>query len=184
MTLKKLGAAAIAVAAVLALAAGGMWITGGGDGRWQHHTSISISRPASEVFPWLVEPDRLMQWLGGLREITPLTEGDPRVGARSRDVVESHGERFDLETTITEFDPPRLLSVRVEGEAFTMAGRYELERRNGATELTYTIDTQFDGFFFALFEPVIGVSAERKIDADLARLKAAVESTRPAAPGA
>ncbi|MGD8376441.1 MAG: SRPBCC family protein [Acidobacteriota bacterium] len=164
------------VLGVFVLVLAGLWIAGGGDGRWVHTATIRIDRPPEAIFPWLTEPEKLKVWVDGLLESTPVTHDGLRVGSRSREVVKEHGERFEMETVITELNPPGLLGATITGESFESRVRYELRGREGATELTYFTDTQFDGLLFRVMEPLIGASAADRIDADLERLKKAVES--------
>ena len=37
--------------------------------------SIEIARPAGEVFPWLVDSDKRLQWVSGLVASEPLRDG-------------------------------------------------------------------------------------------------------------
>ena len=120
--------------------------------------------------------DKRMAWIDGLVESTPLTDDGLKVGARSREVMEDHGERFEFEIVITEPNPPGLLGVRIASEFFDSRVRYELRDRGGVTNLSYFGDTQFGGFLFRLMEPVVAASAEAKIAADLETLKRLVVS--------
>ena len=93
-------------------------MAGGASGRAVNQAAIEIERPAAEVFPWLTEPEKLRQWIGGRVETAPLTEGRPRVGARSREVVVMGKGRTEMESEVTALEPGRLLAVRLASPGF------------------------------------------------------------------
>jgi uncharacterized protein YndB with AHSA1/START domain len=89
------------------------------------HTVV-VARPPAEVFPYLVEPDLMQRWIGGLIEFTPLDDS-PRVGARSRQRVEQAGRTWDVESEIVELVPNQRLAARATSSAFASTLSYALE---------------------------------------------------------
>ena len=87
---------------------------------------IEIEAPRERVFAWLVEPELMLRWIGGLREFHPL-DPEPGVGARSRQVVDVAGRRMDVESRITAFEPGRLVAAELDGKGFHVDTRHELE---------------------------------------------------------
>jgi uncharacterized protein YndB with AHSA1/START domain len=139
---------------------------------------VEIERPAAAVFPWLLEPERLAQWIGGLVETEPLTEGEPRVGSRSREVVEERGRSYVLETELTALEPGERLEARItSGAGFTCESSYRLDEREGRTRLTCVLETEYKPFVARLFAPLVTRQAQRKLESDLARLKELVEAS-------
>jgi uncharacterized protein YndB with AHSA1/START domain len=98
--------------------------------------SVEIERPAAAVFPYLTDGEKLRQWVGGLVESTALTEGGARVGAKSREVVEERGQRFELETEITTCVPNEALQARITSQGFETLSTYRLQEDGGRTRLT------------------------------------------------
>ena len=50
-------------------------------------TAIDIAASPSDVFPWLIEPDRLARWIGGFVRSEAITDGQYTRRSRSRDVL-------------------------------------------------------------------------------------------------
>ncbi len=137
------------------------------------HT-VEIARRPAEVFPFLVEADRMKQWIGGLVEFTPLGEG-PGVGSRSRQRVEQAGRTWDVESEIVELEPDRRLTARMRASAFTSVVGYRLEDADGGTRLTGSVEVEPRGLGGRVLGGLAGLAAERKLVADLGRLKSVLE---------
>jgi hypothetical protein len=116
----------------------------------------------------------MRRWIGGLVEFTPIDEG-PRVGARSLQKVEQGGRTWEVESTILELVPGERLTARAEARAFTTTLAYDLEPADGTTRLTGTVETALKGLGGRLLGGVAARAAERKLAADLERLKALVD---------
>ena len=101
---------------------------------------VEIGAPPATVFPWLVDPDRLARWISGFVGSEPIGSGEVRVGSRSRDIIEAEGRRLELETEIIELLPGERLAVRITSSGRDQFDSYDLDARDGATELTYRSD--------------------------------------------
>lgn len=137
--------------------------------------AITIDAPRELVFRWLTEPELMQRWIGGLLEFEPLEPG-PALGSRSRQVMRIKGQSFELESVITSFDPPAALDVRVEHKGFDSTSAYGLEEHEGHTHLTATIETTYKLFANRLLGGLVTREAQKKLVADLSRLKSLLES--------
>jgi uncharacterized protein YndB with AHSA1/START domain len=142
-----------------------------------HRAETSINGTPERVFPWLTQPDLLTQWLGGLVESIPQGDGRLAVGARSREVIEDNGRRFTVESEVVGLEPGRLLAVNLTGDMFDIVSRYRLESAGATTRVQHTMDTRYKGIT-RLFAPFLRGAVQRKLDADLARLKGLVEEQK------
>lgn len=140
--------------------------------------AVEIDVPPEDVFPWLAESDRRLRWMGALVESEPLTEGPAAVGSRFRDVFEEHGRRVELAAELVEFDPPRRLVVHLVSDAFESTLVQTLDGEGGATRLEAVIDTGYTMRGARLLAPVATGLAQRRLEADLARLKELLEEGR------
>ncbi len=114
--------------------------------------------------------------MGALVESEPLDDDEPpALGSRYRDVFEDYGRRVELEAELVTYEPPRALAVRLVGEAFQATSRSELEERGAGTRLTARIETTYTALAARLAAPVVTRHAQRRLEADLDRLKALVE---------
>ena len=137
------------------------------------HT-IEIEAPRDRVFAWLVEPELMLRWIGGLREFDPL-DPEPRVGARSRQVVDLAGRRMEIESRITAFEPERLVAAELDGKGFHVDTRHELDGDGDGTLVRAAVHTRLSGLAGRILGGVVERGAQRKLEGDLARLKQLVE---------
>lgn len=142
------------------------------------HT-IDIARPPSVVFPYLTEPERLKQWVGGLVTFDAVDGESARVGAQSRQVMVIRGREWKLDGELTAFDPYRLVQARMQGKGFTARTSYVLEPVESGTRLTATVESEFSLLVGRLFGGLVSREAQKKLQADLARLEALVEAEMP-----
>jgi uncharacterized protein YndB with AHSA1/START domain len=126
------------------------------------------------IFPWLTEPDRVKQWIGGLVESIPLDDGRLAIGARAREVVEESGRRFTMESEVVGLEPDRLLAVNLTSAMADMASSYRLTPAGATTRVHHTMEARYKGVM-KLFAPLIRRAVQRKLEGDLTRLKQAVE---------
>ena len=103
--------------------------------------SIEIDRPAAEVFPWLVEPEKRLRWVTGLRSSEPID------GTSYREVIEEHGQRFEGTARVLREEPPHALDVEMKGRGFTARAESRLTEENGRTQLTSSFDLTLAGVF-------------------------------------
>jgi uncharacterized protein YndB with AHSA1/START domain len=139
---------------------------------------VEIGAQPATIFPWLVEPDRLSRWVGGFIGSEPIGSDEVRVGARSRDIIEAEGKRFEVETEIVEMSPGSRLAVRITSPSSEQVDSYDLEARNGSTELTYRSDMRLKGVT-RLLSPLVGSQLRARAEKDLATLKREVEASAP-----
>jgi hypothetical protein len=114
--------------------------------------------------------------MGALAESERLTPGPPALGSRYRDVFEDHGQRLELEAKLVEFDEPRALVVQLTSDAFDATITQRLEAVEGGTRLDAVIETTYTGLATRLLAGVMTRHAQKRLEADLGRLKDLVES--------
>jgi uncharacterized protein YndB with AHSA1/START domain len=139
------------------------------------HT-IEIARPPATVFPYLTEPERLKQWVGGLTTFEAVDGESAQVGAQSRQIMVIRGREWKLDGELTALEPDRLVRARMEGKGFKARTSYVLEPVESGTRLTATVESELSLLVARLFGGLVGREAQRKLRADLARLEALVES--------
>jgi carbon monoxide dehydrogenase subunit G len=110
------------------------------------HT-VEIEAPRERVFAWLVEPELMLRWIGGLREFHPL---DP--------------------------EPRRLVAAELDGKGFHVDTRHELEDDGAGTTLVRAeAHTRLSGLAGRFLGGLADRGAQRKLEGDLARLKQLLE---------
>jgi len=145
------------------------------------HGSIEIAASPQQLFPWLVEGDKLKQWVSWLVEVRvpdPTVHG---VGASSVWVMKDEnngGALMQIVAKNREYAPPShlVLQISVPGE-FTGENVYELvDLGNGRTRLEMDSRYRISNWFANLMEPVVTPAARKKMVADEERLKSIVEN--------
>ena len=138
----------------------------------QTERSTDIAKPPEEVFPYLFEPDLVPQWTTGLNGYERLDDGPLGTGSRFREQLEVSGQQIDTELEITAYDPPRGAETRTEIRGIDVISTYTLQPSGGGTRLTQTVEATGGGLKGRVLIPIIQPHLEKKLDADLAALKA------------
>ena len=118
------------------------------------HT-ISVPKAPGEVFPWLLDEDKVPQWTTRL-EAYEVLGGNP----------------LGPELEITRYDPPGFAESRFSTNGMDVETTYALREAGGGTELTQTLEGKASGFKARLLVPVVQPKLEAKLTEDLERLRA------------
>jgi len=140
------------------------------------HT-VTIRRPAREVFDYLADGTHNRDWRSGVLEIEK-TAGPDGEGAVYRQVLSGPGgRRIDGDYRVTVYDPPRRLEFLVVAGPARPAGAFELTEapEAGATRLRFALDLQPTGLM-KLMTPMISRQMRAEV-AQLDTLKAIMERT-------
>ena len=133
------------------------------------HT-VAIPRPPAEVFPWLLEPDKVPRWTGHLRTYEQL-DGALGAGSRVRQVLEVSGRTIDVELEVTAYEPPSGAQTRFSTNGIEVVSSYALEAAGAGTRLTQSIEAKPSGLTARMLVPVVQPRLEQKLTEDLARLQ-------------
>jgi uncharacterized protein YndB with AHSA1/START domain len=128
------------------------------------------------VFPYLFEPEKLVQWVDGLSAVNGAPAGAPEVGTRVTAVYEVRGRRHEFESETTRIEPDRLLEGRTSARGWESLGVQELASIDGGTRLTVTCAYTYTSLVLRLFAPLIEWKGTRKLRRDLLRLKSVIEA--------
>lgn len=139
--------------------------------------SITVARPAQELYDFWRRLDTLPQFMEHVEEVTMLT--DRRSRWRVRAPV---GSRVTWEAEIINDVPGQLIGWRsLPGSAVHHAGSVHFDRRDGLTEvrvvLEYAPPARYIG---ASMARILGDDPQRAVTEDLRRFKAIVERGEPA----
>ena len=131
--------------------------------------SVSVPKPPGEVFPWLLEEDKVPRWTGNLESYSQ--NGTLGRGATVRQVLEISGRRIDVELEITGYDPPHGAETRFSTNGIEVVNAYALEATAAGTRLTQSVDAKPSGLTARMLVPVIQPRLEQKLTEDLERLR-------------
>jgi len=144
-------------------------------------STVTIAKSPEEVFPWLVDEDKVPQWMSGLEVYEPLDPGPLRVGSRIRQELSVSGQQLRFELRIVELAPPARAVLRFEGSGFKAANAYSVAEAAGGTRVTWVVSGDTTSFKAKLVAPMVQAKLQEKHDGDLARLRALLEGEAAAA---
>ena len=124
----------------------------------------------------MVESARRLEWMGALTESEPLTDGEPGVGTRYRDVFVDHGQRIELEAEVIRYEPPAYLEVGLRGDGVAATSSQTLEEIPDGTRLTAVIETEYTKRLLRMMAGVVTRHAQQRLESDLAELKRIAEA--------
>jgi len=133
-----------------------------------------VARSPAEVFPWLVDADKVRQWMGGLRAYEPLTPPPLSVGSRIRQELEVSGQSLGWELEITRLDPPGAATLAFAGSGFKAQNEYTVAANGSgsSSDVMWVITGDTTSFKAKLIAPMVQSKLQEKLGADLARLRA------------
>lgn len=131
--------------------------------------SVVILRPAAEVFPWLLEADKVTQWTSGVEKYEP--RGPIDRGTHIQQTLMVSGQRLTLDVEVVRHDPPTDAKTSFDAKGILVLNAYRLVEANGSTKLTQTVDANADGFKARFLLPILQPHLEKKIEADLQKLR-------------
>jgi carbon monoxide dehydrogenase subunit G len=137
--------------------------------------TIEVARTPEDVFAYLTDVSNLPAWQSGVRVAQIEDAGRPRVGARIRESRHMLGRELDTTLEITEYDAPRLFSLRALDSPVPFVVRHELEASGDGTRLTVTgigDAGQLPGFAAG----IMARRAEKQFRKDFERLKKLLEA--------
>ena len=138
-------------------------------------STVSVDRPPAEVFPWLLDADKVPRWMTGLVAYEPFEPGPLRVGSRIRQELSVSGQQLRFELNVAELDAPRRAVLRFEGSGFKAANEYSVSEAGSGSRVTWVISGETTSFKAKLIAPMVQAKLQEKLEADLARLRAVLE---------
>jgi uncharacterized protein YndB with AHSA1/START domain len=134
------------------------------------HT-VEIPQPPAEVFPWLLEEDKVPRWTGHLTRYERLYDGPLGAGSRLRQVLEVSGRTIDVELEVTAYEPPSGAQTRFSTNGIQVVSSYALQAAGAGTRLTQALEARPGGFSARLLVPIVQPRLEEKLTEDLERLR-------------
>ena len=133
--------------------------------------NVTVPKPPAEVFPWLLEEDKVPQWTGRLQEYAVLGDGTLGTGTKIRQVLTIGGGPLDLELEIVRYEPPGFAESRFSTNGMDVVTTYTLREAGGGTELTQTLEGKASSFKARMLVPIVQPKLEGKLAEDLERLR-------------
>jgi hypothetical protein len=138
--------------------------------------AVEIALPPADVFPWLLEADKVPRWTGHLERYERLDDGPLGRGSRVRQVLEISGRRIDVQLEITAYDPPHGADTRFESNGIDIVSHYRLVANGAGTRLTQALEAKPTSFSARMIVPLVQPRLEQKLTEDLERLRETLAS--------
>lgn len=140
--------------------------------------TLETSRPAEEVFAYMSDFSTTGEWDPGVAEAQRLDQKAIGVGSEFRVVAAFLGREIPLVYRITEYDPPRLTTLRAESSTVVSLDTITVESHGGVTHITYDANLSLQGAL-KLFDPVLALVFKRLGDRALAGLRGKLGTAEP-----
>ena len=134
--------------------------------------SVAIPRPPADVFPWLLDEDKVPRWTGHLERYERVDGGPLGPGSKVRQVLDVSGRTIDVTLEVTGYEPPTGAQTRFNTNGIEVVNSYALEAAGGGTRLTQSVEARPSGFSARMLVPVVQPRLEQKLTEDLERLRA------------
>jgi hypothetical protein len=146
-------------------------------------TSIDVARRQTEVFDYVTDPTRFVEWQHGV--VSGHMEGDGPHGVGARCLTTRHigfAER-PVTSEITHIDRPRTWGVRATNGPIRAIVDVTVDPlEDDRSRVIIEIDFTGHGIGKLLVPLVVRRQARREMPDNLQRLKAQLEASRPSAP--
>ena len=93
--------------------------------------SITIDRPPDQVFPWVEDPDRAMEWQTQVTGGQIVEEAPGWVGTTFTETITESGRSTELRGTVTAFAKDHYMGFHLEGDHNEVDVLFALEGRDG-----------------------------------------------------
>ncbi|MHC4263641.1 MAG: SRPBCC family protein [Planctomycetota bacterium] len=136
---------------------------------------LAIARPREDVFDLLVDWSRHPEWVSGL--VSSEADGARAEAGQGFKQQLEHGPlRIDLEGRVTDLAAPEQIACEAQARDVRLVWRFELEGTEDGTRLRQRTTVSLESFMLKMMASRVKSELESKQAADLARLKALLES--------
>jgi carbon monoxide dehydrogenase subunit G len=136
--------------------------------------SIDVPKPPAEVFPWLLEQDKVPRWTSDLASYEQ--SGPLGQGAKVRQVLSMGGNHITLELEVTGYDPPRSAESRFSTNGVEVVNTYTVEPAGEGSRVTQELDAKAASFTARILIPVVQGRLQKKLTDDLEKLREVLET--------
>lgn len=115
--------------------------------------AVDIFCAPEDVFPWIAEPDKAMQWQEGVKGGEIIKETPERVGTTFREEMEEDGKSIVMYGEITEYVQDKLIAFHLESKIHRVEVSYTIvgQEDKSTVSLDSTINWKFPLNIISLF---------------------------------
>lgn len=101
--------------------------------------SIEISSKPDDIFTWINNPDKAMNWQKGVHTQEIIKETPERIGTTFREELEENGESLIMHGEITDYFPDKSISFQLESKIHRVHVMYSVD--GNSDKSTVTVDS-------------------------------------------
>lgn len=137
-----------------------------------------IRRPAGEVFEFLADASNNPLWQSGMVSCRWSSEPPVRVGSTYEQQARFLGRNVISTFVVTGYEPPKQIEIKTVESTFPIRVSRSVESTAPAScRVSAEISGGPEGGLMKLFEPLMGLAAQRSVDRDYDRLVQLLESS-------
>lgn len=136
--------------------------------------NIEINRPVAQVFDFIADVNNNPQWMP-VQGVQKTTNDAVGVGSKFKQQFFLLGTNYDLDGTITAFEPNRKIAVSYDSSVFTWRGEYLFEPTPTGTRLAANGNVSLSGPY-KLMETMFAPKIRKLINDTAPNLKKILES--------
>ncbi|MCK6540315.1 MAG: SRPBCC family protein [Anaerolineales bacterium] len=136
--------------------------------------SIHINCTPEKAFAFATDFANAPKWMVGFVEAKILTEGAARVGTQYVFVSKFLGQKMEMKSEVTVWEPPARYAYKGLEGPFPVAGSFAFQAESGGTLVTVSIEAE-PGGFFKLAEGMMKSQMDKQMDETMNALKKALE---------
>ncbi len=142
--------------------------------------TVTIIRPADEVFAFLADFQNIPSWNYAIEQTTKTSPGPAGVGTTYRQ-TRTLPRRSQEDFEVTVFEPPSRLAIHGQFGPFHATTSYQLEPTASGTRLTNTVELEPSSALLRLISPLAAPRVKTAVARNLNSLKQLLEKPPPAA---
>ena len=137
--------------------------------------SITVNRPIAEVFAFVTDFSKAVQWQSGLIEAGVTSSGPVGVGSTFKWIASFAGQKMDTGGQLTVWDPPNQYGYKTTAGPVPGGGGFTFKAEGNSTLVKQYGDFE-PGGFFKLAEGLIMKQIEGQFQESVKKLKQVVEA--------
>ena len=136
--------------------------------------SIHINCTPEKAFAFATDFSNASKWMVGFIESKILTEGATRVGTQYMFVSKFIGQKMEMKSEVTVWEPPMRYEYRTIDSPMSMSGGFSFKAEGGGTLVTMQGEGEFSGLF-KLAEGMMKSQMDKQMDDTMQALKKELE---------
>ena len=144
----------------------------------RYKASVETARPLEEVFAYVSDFSNTQEWDPGVAEAQRLDDGEVADGSEFRLVAVFMRRSNTLVYRVTEYEAPRLITLRAESPTIVSLDRITFELQGDGTRLTYDAALDLKGAM-RIADPLLGLAFKRIGDRALAGMRKTLRTEQP-----